>query len=130
MKRLNFLNTPVTVESKTHPKLETEWKIKIPRTQFNEIVSGATEVFQKDCDKDELMIQLTTHRTLYLKKRETGVRLMLSHPESEMWVAIAALDQASFEKWIAAALGNNSLVMSGVCSLTGINNLELNWSIE
>lgn len=128
MKRLNFFQDSLEIESVPHPKLETEWKIKVNPSQMAQIVSAAKDEFARN--SGELMLELTKQRTLYFKKRDSGVRLMLSHPEKDEWVGVVSFDDAGLEKLAQELSEKTEILTSRLSALSGINNLEVRWLLQ
>lgn len=130
MQRINFFQDPLSVETTTHPKLETEWLIKLNQIQMAKIISAAKEEFSKENGSGELMLELTRQNTLYIKKRDSGVRLMLSHPEKEEWVGVISFDSSALSKLEQEISQKMEVTTSRLSTLSGINNLEVRWLVQ
>lgn len=126
MPYLDWSSRDVRVESRPHPKRDAELLLAFPETELLELVSEVERILA--VPSAELKLTLPSGWTLYWKLRDSESRVLLAHPETDLWVVTLALEAALLSVVLERLRGlgtGASFRISELTPLGRVTNLEL-----
>jgi len=123
---LNFTTRPIQIEKLPHPLYKTHLKIMIAPTEREEIMSKLSELTENV--GSELRVDFPGDVTFFWKLREEESRLLLAHPEKEVWVATLALTAEHLQVWLNEIQElSGPVFLSELKKLGKFSNLEVSF---
>jgi hypothetical protein len=139
MPYLNWKERPIALGARTRPGPAhaelTELDVAFGPAERDELLAQLAGVFARFDEtapfQPELRIDLPQGWALFFKLREGESRLLLAHPEAEVWVATLALDSDHAARFLralpelAAADAGAALRLSELAPVARVSNCEL-----
>ncbi|MCM2323279.1 MAG: hypothetical protein NDJ90_08445 [Oligoflexia bacterium] len=120
-----------TVASLENPRTSergqrTVLHLRVPAERLGRLATEIQEVLSEE--EREVRLELPREWLLFWKRREEESRLLLAHPEAEVWVATVALEAAHARALIACfgSAGRGDSITVGELGRVGeVSNLEV-----
>lgn len=123
---LNFTARPIQIEKTSHPLYKTHFKMRIAPPEREEIISKLRDLTENV--GSELRVDFPGEVTFFWKLREEESRLLLAHPEKEVWVATLALTHEHLQVWLNEIKElSGPVFLSELKKLGKFSNLEVSF---
>ncbi len=100
MAHLDWSQSALKIEQRPHARHETELLLPLSLTERQTLARSLRDMPQDG--RSELRLVLPQGWTLYWKMRDSESRLLLAHPEADLWVGTIALDAAGWSQLLEA----------------------------
>lgn len=132
MPHLNWREEPPTQSVQPNDRFENVLRLAVPHRKRLELLERLESVLAESGD-GELRWDLPGSWILFFKRRPSESRLLLAHPESQVWVLTVALEPAHAAALLSAVrahcdqAGETSLRALGVFGRVSNCDLILEW---
>jgi hypothetical protein len=125
---LNFTGRSIQIEKLAHPVYKTHLQISVAATERTEIVAQLRELTEKT--GSELRVDFPGEVTFFWKLRDEESRLLLAHPEKDVWVATLALTPPHLDHLLTAMDQLDApIFLSEFKRLGKLSNLEVSFRV-
>ena len=126
MAYVDWSQRAVTVEQAEHPTRGIELRLGLDAEARLKLATHLESVFSPG--KGEIRLELPSRWTVYWKAREGETRLLLAHPEHDVWVATVAVDVAIAGELVSrlrSLQAGAELVLGELPGVARMSNVEI-----
>ena len=128
MPYLDWKDSAVQLTLEPHARLGSDFGVGIEAASIPALVELLVEIFQGERVGRELRVDLPRNWLLFWKARESESRLLIAHPQAEVWVgtlALEASDAALLLERLRCARAGDVVKVSEIFAVGGVSNFEL-----